>query len=254
MQARNSRNRQAAAQLAQGEASRAARPERQGGAAARARRASVRRRLCASASMPDGSTCGRSAWPAHVVGDQHEGRAAVALKANSRSMICSPVVSSRLPVGSSATRTWPDSAQARGRSRRAAARRPKLRRVVAEPAPRPTAASSAAARSKGVGRRRARAAGRRSRAPSWSARGGSSGTRCRCAGREARQRILVERPEIGAVDDDRPESGRSRPARSSSAASICPSPTARRARPPRHARWSAICLSGYGPARRRDRG
>ena len=128
-------------------------------------------------------------------------------------MTCSPVVWSRLPVGSSASRIsgrWP----ARARSRRAAARRPKAAPAggrAARPARRGRAAARPCSRAAARGPRRSSAAASRFRAPKTRAaddgidrrsreRGGAIACAARRPGRRSRSSIRPRRyPAVRAA-------------------------------------------------------
>ncbi len=160
--------------------------------------------------------------------------------ANRRSMIWRPVSSSRLPVGSSATKNCGT------RRERARERDPLLlaagqfRRIMCTPLGqvRPQRARARRARTR-PRHRQARAARRRFRSPSWSGSGERIETRCRCGGRETAPahphracRCLRRRSR-----PSRCRRARARP--SPSAGSISPSPMGRRDRRLRRAGWSA---------------
>ena len=171
-----------------------------------------------------------------VVGHQHERLSRSAWRANIRSMTSRPVVSSRLPVGSSATRIAGSGARARARATRCCSPPESCRRVVAEALAEPDRRELAPWRARRRRRRRrARAGPRRFPAPSWSGSGGTTGTRCRSCGRETAPARPRRARRVLAVDRDaRPNRGApDRP--SPSAASICPTPTGRRGRSPRRA-------------------
>ena len=166
-------------------------------------------------------------------------------------MISRPVASSRLPVGSSATRIA-------GCGRQRAGERDALllaagqlapdsdRRRSRQPDRRPAPARRARTRPR---RRRVRAAPRRSPAPSWSGSGGTTGTRCRHGGRENAPAHPRRAGEILAGDHG-PRRCRAAPARPPpSAGSTCPSPTDRPGRPPRRSYMQVDVLEDMNPRR-----
>ena len=115
-----------------------------------------------------------------------------------------------------------------------------LRRIVLLPLGEPDRGEFARARREGIApRRRARAAPRRSPAPSWSGSDGTTGTRCRSwRPRKRASASSSSRPRSSPATTTEPVSAaRARP--SPSAASTCPNPTGRPGRSPRRALYSA---------------
>ena len=128
---------------------------------------------------------------------------------NSRSITCSPVLPSRLPVGSSARMICGRGLERAGDGHALLLAARELRREMIG-AMRQADLGQQRARRRRRRRpgRRTRAAGRRSPAPSWSAPGGTTGTRCRCcAPRTSASSSSPSRHEIVAGDAHRARRG-----------------------------------------------
>ena len=214
---------QAAAQFAQGEAQRQ-RQERGPPGLRRGGEGTVHERApqAAAASACVSIAAGAQAHDAvaalgqvEIVGDEHQGGAAIPLQGEQQ---VDDGVAGRLVeiagrlVGDEDRRVGHDGA-GDGDALLLAAR--KLGRVVVQTLAESHCAQARVrrARTHRPQRRRARAAARRFPAPSWSARDGRTGTRCRCAGRGS-GRARPRRGPRGRCPSTttRPESGRSSPA------------------------------------------